>query len=145
MWIFFCATFIMSFGSLRFITTPDGNVVDAPARGGPVQFARYTVTAITDIITDIILVLLPTYLVSYLEMPRRLKIQVIAVFSFRLALTPLALLTLKKFQTANDGDNPGVDRALAVMYQQCQLCLSLIAATLPCLISFIRSFDTGSG
>ncbi|KAF2747785.1 hypothetical protein M011DRAFT_467378 [Sporormia fimetaria CBS 119925] len=106
---------------------------------------RYQVVLATDIFTDAILVLLPAYLVSQLHMTTKLKIQVTLVFAFRLPLIPLAILGSSNFVHSFESPNPGVDRALAIVFQQSQLCLSLIAATLPCLKSFIRSFDTGGG
>jgi hypothetical protein len=54
------------------------------------------------------------------------------------------MLGLTKYQHSLYSSTPGVDRTPVIIFQQSQLCLSLIAATLACLESFIRSFDTGS-
>jgi hypothetical protein len=107
--------------------------------------ARYQVVAITDAITDVLLVLVPTYLVWQLQMAVSLKMQVVAVFAFRLPLIPLSFLALTSWNRSLHSNNPGVDRSTAIIYQQSELCFSLIAGTVPCLKSFIRSFDTGSG
>ena len=106
---------------------------------------RYQVIVVTDILTDVVLVLVPTYLVWKLRMSILLKAQVIAVFAVRLPLIPLAILALLRFNQSLDHSNPGIARASAVIFQQTQLCYSLIAGTIPCLKSFIRSFDTGGG
>jgi hypothetical protein len=107
--------------------------------------SRYKVVAITDAVTDTVLVAIPVYLVCQLRMTTKLKLQVITVFAFRLPLLPLSILSLRKYEESLSSSNPGVDLAPAVVFQQSELCVSLIAATLPCLKSFIRSFDTGGG
>lgn len=111
----------------------------------PNLFRRYEIAVITDVFTDILLVVVPAYLVCQLQMTTKLKVQVITVFAFRLPLVPLPILSLLNFHKSLHSTNPGVDRTPAIIFQQTQLCFSLIAATLPCLKSFIRSFDTGSG
>lgn len=108
-------------------------------------FIRYQVVVITDVVTDVLLVLVPAYLVWKLQMSVQLKLQVISVFAFRLPLLPLSILALQNWNKSLHSINPGVDRAYPIIYQQSQLCFSLIAGTVPCLKSFIRSFDTGSG
>jgi hypothetical protein len=108
-------------------------------------YTRYQVVAITDALTDVLLVVVPSYLVWQLQMHVTLKMQVVAVFAFRLPLIPLSFLALTSWKRSLYSDNPGVDRSAAIIYQQSELCFSLIAGTVPCLKSFIRSFDTGSG
>ncbi|KAJ4319062.1 hypothetical protein N0V94_004114 [Neodidymelliopsis sp. IMI 364377] len=73
------------------------------------------------------------------------KLQVLGVFAARLPLVALAGLSLKHWKDALHSTDPGTARTTALVFQQCQLCLSLISATIPCLRSFIQSFDTGSG
>jgi len=96
-------------------------------------------------LTDIILVMLPAYLVWQLQMNIRLKIQVLSAFAFRLPLLAFSILSLRYFISSLDSKNLGVDRTPAIAFQQSQLCFSLICATVPSLKAFIRSFDTGSG
>ena len=106
---------------------------------------RYGAIAITDTLTDTILVVVPAYLVWQLQMSVKLKLQVIAVFAFRIPLLPLSILAFTNFKESLRSSNPGVDRTPVILFQQAELCFSLIAATIPCLKSFIRSFDTSSG
>ncbi|KAF2014148.1 hypothetical protein BU24DRAFT_423184 [Aaosphaeria arxii CBS 175.79] len=106
---------------------------------------RYQVVVATDALFDVVLVALVAYLVWQLHMSVQLKVQVVFVFGIRLPVIPLAILALLRFQHSLQSPNPGVDRSSAIVYQQSQLCYSLIAGTIPCLKSFIRSFDTGSG
>jgi hypothetical protein len=116
-----------------------------PSQTCPSIVARYEFIVITDAITDVILVVIPAYLCWQLQMSVTLKLQVLAVFAFRLPLVALAGLFLKTWMRSLHSTNPGIQRTPAVIYQQSELCLSLMAATIPCLKSFIRSFDTGSG
>lgn len=106
---------------------------------------RYLFIVITDGVTDLILAFIPTYLCRHLQMNILFKLQVLGIFALRLPLLVLAGLFYKSWKVALHSDNPGVDRTTAIVYQQSQLCFSLIAATIPCLKSFIQSFDTGSG
>jgi hypothetical protein len=107
--------------------------------------ARYEFVVVGDAMTDVVLVIIPGYLSWQLQMSILLKLQVLAVFAFRLPLVVLASLFLKTWIQSLSSGNPGVDRAPAIIFQQAELCVSLMAATIPCLKSFIRSFDTGSG
>ncbi|KAJ4373523.1 hypothetical protein N0V86_007664 [Didymella sp. IMI 355093] len=107
--------------------------------------ARYLFVVITDGMTDLILAFIPTYLCRHLQMNMLFKLQVFGVFALRLPVLALAGVFYKAWSASMHSDNPGVDRTTSLVYQQCQLCCSLIAATIPCLKSFIQSFDTGSG
>jgi hypothetical protein len=73
------------------------------------------------------------------------KLQVLGVFALRLPLLALAGLFYTAWKSSLHSDNAGVERTTALVYQQSQLCYSLISATIPCLKTFIQSFDTGSG
>lgn len=106
---------------------------------------RYLFVLITDCITDAILAFIPTYLCRHLQMNMLFKLQVLGIFALRLPLLALAALFFNTWRSSLHSDDPGVHRTKALAYQQSQLCFSLISATIPCLKSFIQSFDTGSG
>lgn len=116
-----------------------------PSEACPSIVARYKVVVITDAITDMILVITPVYLCWQLQMSVKLKLQVLAVFSFRLPLIGLAGYFLETWIHSLNSTNPGIRRTAPIVYQQIELYASLMAATIPCLKNFIRSFDTGSG
>jgi hypothetical protein len=103
------------------------------------------VVIITDGITDLLLAFIPTYLCRHLQMSIVFKLQILGIFALRLPLVMLAGLFYKTWRRSLQSENPGVERTTALIYQQSQLCFSLIVATIPCLKSFIQSFDTGSG
>jgi hypothetical protein len=125
--------------------SPRSLVPEAASQTCPTIVARYKVVVATDIITDVVLVAVPAYLCWQLQMTIKLKLQVVAVFAFRLPLIALTSLFLTTWIRSLSIGNPGVHRAPAIIYQQAELCMSLMAATIPCLKSFLRSFDTGSG
>jgi hypothetical protein len=59
--------------------------------------------------------------------------------------TPIAGLFHKYWMASLTSDNTDVILTTALIFQQAEVCFSLIAGTIPCLKSFIQSFDTGSG
>ncbi|KAJ4364576.1 hypothetical protein N0V83_009172 [Neocucurbitaria cava] len=134
------AAFLVSVGC-----SPESMAPKTRSQTCPSIIARYQFLVATDAITDVVLVIIPAYLCWQLQMSVLVKLQVLAVFSFRLPVVALAGLFLKSWVRSLSADNPGVDRTPAIVYHQCELCVSLIAGTIPCLKSFIRSFDTGSG
>lgn len=105
---------------------------------------RYTIVVVTDALTDVVLVIFPTTLCWQLQMHWTLKAQVFVVFAFRLPLVIFASLFLSTWKQSLPGDNPGVCRGLAITYQQAEICISLIAATIPCLKKLLEQFDTRS-
>ncbi|KAL5114624.1 putative ATPase [Pleosporales sp. CAS-2024a] len=125
--------------------TPTSIAPQQPAQMCRAIDIRYKLVVVTDALIDLVLVLIPGYLTWRLHMSVKLKLQVIAVFALRLPLIVLAACSLKAWLGSLSAVNPGVDRTPAIVFQQVELCVSLLAATLPCLKSFIRSFDTGSG
>ncbi|KAH7084288.1 hypothetical protein FB567DRAFT_445343 [Paraphoma chrysanthemicola] len=125
--------------------SPESLAPQAPSQTCPSIVTRYRFVIVTDAVTDVILVAVPTALCWRLHMDVRNKLQVFAVFGFRLPLVALVGLFLKTWERSLESDNPGVHRTPAIIYQQVELCGSLIAATIPCVKGFIQSFDTGSG
>ncbi|OCK81367.1 hypothetical protein K432DRAFT_450183 [Lepidopterella palustris CBS 459.81] len=106
---------------------------------------RYKLVVIFDIITETILVLIPIYLVWGIQMSMKLKLRVIIAFAFRLPIITFALLFLYYTLRIPLSQNPGVSASPALIHQQAELGYSLISATIPCLKSFLKSFDTGLG
>ena len=106
---------------------------------------RYMIVVVTDGITDLVLAVLPAYLCRRLQMNFIFKLQVLGIFALRLPLLALAGLFFKFWKSSLDSNDMNVTRTTALIFQQTQLCVSLIAGTIPCLRSFIQSFDTGSG
>ena len=106
---------------------------------------RYMVVVVTDGVSDTVLAVLPAYLCRRLQMNLGFKLQVLGIFALRLPLLLLAGFFYKYWTYSLDSDKVDVTRTTALVFQQIQLCVSLIAGTIPCLRSFIQNFDTGSG
>lgn len=60
-------------------------------------------------------------------------------------MAAFALAFLNAVETYRNSPNPAVAYSSVVIWHQVQIGYSLIAATIPCLKSFIKSFDTGFG
>lgn len=106
---------------------------------------RYMLVTVADGVTDLVLAFLPAYLCRNLHMKFMFKLQVLGIFALRLVLLVLAGLFYKYWMASLASDDTVVVRTTALIFQQAEVCFSLIAGTIPCLKSFIQSFDTGSG
>lgn len=106
---------------------------------------RYMVVIVTDGMTDTLLAVLPAYLCRRIQMNIMFKLQILGIFALRLPLLLLAGFFYKYWVASLDSDKMDVTRTTALVFQQTELCVSLVAGTVPCLRSFIQSFDTGSG
>lgn len=100
---------------------------------------------VADGVTDLLLAILPAYLCRNLHMKFMFKLQVLGIFALRLPLLVLAGLFYKYWMASLASDDTDVVRTTALIFQQAEVCFALIAGTIPCLKSFIQSFDTGSG
>ncbi|KAK4983106.1 hypothetical protein LTR50_007415 [Elasticomyces elasticus] len=103
------------------------------------QAARWKVITTFDVLTEVVLVALPTYLVSRHEIKSGKKRIVIFVFSFRLIVAALFIIQTSAYLDFLQ-DGPSVDLAATIALQQILLCCSLIAASIPCLRSFLWAF-----
>jgi hypothetical protein len=88
---------------------------------------------------------IPYVLVWPLNMKIGLKIKVVVAFSFRLLLLALSGLHLSYFQQYPDSAEPQFSVTDSLLFQQVMLTWSLIAATIPNLKAFMKSFSTGFG
>jgi hypothetical protein len=134
------ATFLVSIGC-----TPASTVPKSPSQMCPNIVTRYKAIVILDAITETLLVVVPGALFWQLRMPVTRKLQVLFIFSFRLPVVALAGLFFKHWVIFVSDEAPGIHRARALVYQQSELCVSLMAATVPCVKGFVKSFDTWSG
>ncbi|KAF2838844.1 hypothetical protein M501DRAFT_935163 [Patellaria atrata CBS 101060] len=106
---------------------------------------RWRVVAILDVLLEAIFVLLPIYLTWNIQMNAQLKARVVGAFAFRIPVAIFAIIYVVSLERALRRPNTGVAYANPMVYLQVELGYSLIAATIPCLKSFIKSFDTGMG
>jgi hypothetical protein len=116
-----------------------------PTQTCPGIRSRYLAVTITDAVTDILLTVTPAYLCRQLNMKVWFKLQVLGIFALRLPLVILSAFFFRSWTRSLDHANPGVARTRPLVYQQCQICYSIIVGTIPSLKAFLQSFDTGSG
>ncbi|KAK0948269.1 hypothetical protein LTR29_000386 [Friedmanniomyces endolithicus] len=116
------------------------------SRSCPTQSARWQAITGLDIITDVLLLALPVYLVWGLQMPTRKKTMIIAAFYLRLPVIGFSLgrnyyaLKLRLPQT-----DPGLESALVVIWLGVELAYALAANTLSALKGFTESFNSDFG
>ncbi|KAL2410375.1 hypothetical protein ABEF95_000490 [Exophiala dermatitidis] len=109
------------------------------------QFLRWQLITAFDVVTECVLVLLSIIIVWPVQMAFYMKSQVVLAFAFRLPVAALSIVHLKFISEYAGSSNPGVAMATVLVIQQVQLCWSLIAATVPNLKSFVKSFSSGFG
>ncbi|TVY25042.1 hypothetical protein LHYA1_G006459 [Lachnellula hyalina] len=99
-----------------------------------------------DILTDIIIVILPGYLVWALCMPRGKKFGVFIVFATRIIIVPLAIFRLYLLSTTSSPSQP--DQTLssyhAYLLTTIDLNTAVFAACLPFLKPFIENLSSGA-
>lgn len=98
-----------------------------------------------DIITEVLLWLVPVALASKLNMPWNLKTQVMLAFSFRLPIIVLTALNLAAFAEYPGSEEPQLAVTTTIIAQQVLITWSLISATIPNMKSFMRSFNMKFG
>ncbi|KAF2188207.1 hypothetical protein K469DRAFT_703678 [Zopfia rhizophila CBS 207.26] len=106
---------------------------------------RWDIVIALDVVTEVIMTLLPIYFLRTLQMTIDLKARVVIAFAFRLPVAAFAIVFVYHFIHAQKTQNRGVAISTAIAWQQIELSYSLISATIPCLKSFIKSFDTQFG
>lgn len=105
----------------------------------------YYAFAATDIATDLLVTLLPAYVICSVQIPLRKRITVIAVFTSRLVVPLIAAIripTLSPFLNNLD-DNGSWEAVTPQCYLQIIQCLSIITACIPCLKPFLESLESG--
>jgi hypothetical protein len=134
------ATCLMSVGCSREIiaTTIDTHTC-------PEVVMRYKIIVILDAVIELILVIIPIYFCWRILTSLPIKMQVLGVFAFRAIVAIIALVYIRIWETSLHGRKPGVDCTNPIVLQQCQLIISTMAGTIPCLKNFLRTFTTGSG
>ncbi|ORY59964.1 uncharacterized protein BCR38DRAFT_443484 [Pseudomassariella vexata] len=107
----------------------------------PQQYLRWKIITAIDIITELLICLLPIALVWSLNMSFNLKCQVFTAFSFRIPLIVASALHLAYFKKYPTSAEPQFDITNSLLIQQVMLTWSLISATIPNLKSFMMSFS----
>jgi hypothetical protein len=109
------------------------------------QLNRWRVIAAFNIFTELLLMLLPIFFIYPIQMKMYIKLQVVIAFGFRVPVIAFAAAHLH--YVSNYAGSNNVSKAIipALIYQQFELFWSLLAATIPTLKAFMRSFNSGFG
>jgi hypothetical protein len=109
------------------------------------QVNRWRVITSFNIFIELLLMLLPMLFIWPIQMKRYIKLQVVIAFGFRAPVIAFSAAHLHYVSSYANSSN--ISRAIipALLYQQFELFWSLLAATIPTLKAFMRSFNSGFG
>jgi len=103
---------------------------------------RWQLVTALDIATEAILSVVPPLLLLGVQIKRSAQVLVMVVFAVRIADVAFSYLNLRSFMLANTSStDPGLALVQPIMWTQTELLWSIIAASVPCLKTFIRPFD----
>ncbi|KAI5362441.1 hypothetical protein Slin15195_G060970 [Septoria linicola] len=107
----------------------------------PNRILRFQIVLALDVITEALLVIVPLALVLNILTMRSSKITVTAIFAFRLMDIVFAALNLHQIELLRHSDDYGTSIVPPTIWTQAELLWSILAASLPCLKSFMRPFE----
>lgn len=149
-----CATVVLAFGFMSVLIATVGCSSDSGyywvfhdnQSTCPTQSVRWQVVTALDIITELLLLVLPVQLVWDLQMPRRKKATIITAFYLRLPVIGLSIgRNFFTLQLRLPHKDAGLDSALVVIWMEIELAYALAASTLSALKAFTESFNSGFG
>jgi hypothetical protein len=108
----------------------------------PSQMARWKAITALDVVTEVLLLALPAWLVSRNRVKASSKRVVVFVFSFRLVVAAFSLATMSVyFRFLHSGTaRDSIGLVPTVISIEAMLCASLITASIPSLRSFLWAF-----
>lgn len=111
----------------------------------PSQGIRWAAIMAVDIFLEVLIVVLTIINVLRLQMSTALKAQIIISFSFRLPCIIFSVLHYHYVEQYVADSNDGLKLAQVLDFMQLDICYSIIAATIPSLKAFVKSFNSGFG
>ncbi|KAF2795956.1 hypothetical protein K505DRAFT_5699 [Melanomma pulvis-pyrius CBS 109.77] len=123
-------------------SSPDTIVGDHEASHRVNDVIRLRVITVIDVITEVVIFLLPLIPLLKLQMPWRRKFLVMIAFSFRIPNIVSSIMHLSRYTEFVD-DGRGISISGPVVWQNILLSYSLMSATIPALKGFMASFITG--
>lgn len=108
------------------------------------QEARWAVITALDVITEIMLLAIPVWLVSKNQIKTSKKRVVAFVFAFRLVVAGFAIAAAVSYFNFLRGDRDNIGLSATVAWQEVLLGVSLISASIPSLRSFLWAFMSRS-
>ncbi|KAK6392273.1 hypothetical protein LTR65_003729 [Meristemomyces frigidus] len=108
------------------------------------DIGRWRAIATIDIILEVGLAVLPAYLFSSLQMKRREKLTVIALFSFRIGTALPISAYVVSYAAYLSGGRPGIGMVTTLVWQEVWIAYALMSATVPILKGFVGRFTTAA-
>ncbi|KAK1068624.1 hypothetical protein LTR74_005495 [Friedmanniomyces endolithicus] len=106
------------------------------------QVARWAIISTYDVLTELLLVILPIWFASKTEISATQKRVVALAFAFRLAVAAFSIATTVTYLQFLHGGTDSVGLAPTVAWMEVMLCASLLTASVPSLRSFLSAFLT---
>lgn len=138
----------VAWGLLAIITisagcSPDGVLEKDRFAKCPNYAARWKLTFILDALSELGIVVLIFFFVLNLQMHFSDKLAVISAFAFRLPNIIFSVLFIKTYISHLNNPDPSLSLAVPSAWQESLVGYALISATIPCLKSFMKNFQTG--
>ncbi|KAF2728389.1 hypothetical protein EJ04DRAFT_99675 [Polyplosphaeria fusca] len=109
------------------------------------QVLRWRIITAFDVFIELLLILLPVFFIWPIQMKGYIKLQVVVAFGFRAPIIGFAIAHLHYVSDYANSSNTSKVIISALVYQHFELFWSLLAATVPTLKAFMRSFNSGFG
>ncbi|GAB7356354.1 hypothetical protein MBLNU459_g7143t1 [Dothideomycetes sp. NU459] len=106
------------------------------------EIARWRAVTALDILTELAIVAVPSYLVSSVLIRSGAKIIVISTFASRLPVIALTVIHMFFFRKAVEASDVGFAYLSPVIWIQVLLAWSLFSASIPAFRAFMQPFDT---
>lgn len=103
---------------------------------------RWVVSTVLDVITEIVLVVLPAERSRHLEVDSSRKAQIIVAFSFRLAVAALSITTATTYFDYIHNSTSRAQLAWTVAFEEILVASSLVTASIPCIRGLLLAFES---
>lgn len=105
------------------------------------QLVRWQILLALDVISETLLVVVPVFLLLDILIKRSAKVTVTVVFGVRIADILFAAMNLARVASVPASSDPPLTIIPSMMWIQTEMLWSILAASLPCLKTFMRPFD----
>ncbi|CAI7668089.1 unnamed protein product [Penicillium palitans] len=106
-------------------------------------FRFWAAISSVDIVTEIIICLLPIYIIKPVQVSFGKKVPVVVAFAYRLTVIIATIMRLVFMHNAPNSTDMTQSAFETRITTQCVLCVTLITACIPCLKPFLDAFDSG--
>ncbi|RMZ79728.1 hypothetical protein DV738_g3257, partial [Chaetothyriales sp. CBS 135597] len=111
--------------------------------GGANVPALYYTAAVGDMISDLIVILLPAYVIWQVQISARKRLVIIAVFATRISVVICSLIRIPPLTRYVNSSDRSWHAVAPQTWLQVIQCLSITTACLPCLKPFLAALESG--